>query len=159
MIDAACAALMDPLMFSPSDIQNPLLQRLYAYWESCRGSRPMPARADIDPVDMQFILGNLYLVDVMREPLRFRMRLHGTELVRRAGHDLTGKILDTLPQTDFRASAQRAFTAVVESGMPRWERQNRTVDNRTLSYESLILPLSQDGVAVEMLLVGMVYLN
>src|ERR1700730_15140635 len=130
---------MDPVIFLPSDIQDPLLKRLSAYWESCRGSRAMPGRADIDPVDMQFILGNLYLVDVLREPLRFRMRLHGTELVRRAGHDLTGKVLDTLPQTDFRVSAQRAFTAVVESGMPRWERQNRVVEKRTLRYESLTM--------------------
>jgi hypothetical protein len=150
---------MDPDIFSPGDIQNPLLKRLYAYWETCRGSRPMPGRADIDPIEMQFILGNLFLVDVLREPLRFRMRLHGTELARRAGQDLTGKILDTLPQTDFRRHTQRAFTAVVESATPRWTLQNRVIENRTFHYESLILPLSKDGVAVEMLLIGMVYLD
>src|SRR3546814_4653792 len=48
----------------PEGIEDSRLQRLAAYWDSCRAGRAMPARADIDPLDMGYLLGNLALVEV-----------------------------------------------------------------------------------------------
>ena len=79
----------------------------------------MPARADIDPLDMMFVIGNIILVDVLAEtPLRFRIRLHGTNLVQRVGYELTGKMLDDLPVNDFRRLAQQSFTEAVTTAAP-----------------------------------------
>jgi hypothetical protein len=69
---------LDPADILRAVIVDPLLQRLYDYWQERRSPRSMPSRSDIDPVDMRFILGNLLLVDVLAAPLRFRIRLHGT---------------------------------------------------------------------------------
>jgi PAS domain len=53
------------------DLIDPLLQRLYDYWDEKRRARAMPSRADIDPLEMAFILGYVSLVDVLYAPLRF----------------------------------------------------------------------------------------
>lgn len=55
---------------------------------------PLPSRADIDPVGLRFAMGCMILINVLREPLRFRYRLTGTLLARFLKRDLTGKLLD-----------------------------------------------------------------
>lgn len=141
-----------------ADIVDPLLRRLFAYWEAKRAGREMPARSDVDPIDLRFILGQLILVDVLPGPtLRFRIRLHGTELAQRAGYELTGKMLDELPSTEFRALAQRSFTATAETRRPFHSIRDRILDGKPRRYESLMLPLSPDGDGVDMLLVGLRY--
>jgi hypothetical protein len=66
---------------------------LHAYWRDHHVDGRPPSRADIDPpVDMPWIAPNLMLYDV--PPTGFRLRLIGSELVRRAGKDLTGQVLD-----------------------------------------------------------------
>ncbi len=79
-------------------ITNLRLRRLYAYWNERRGSRRFPARADIDPLDLTFLMGNMILIDVIEgDPPGFFIRLHGTNLAQRAGYELTGKMLNDLP--------------------------------------------------------------
>jgi hypothetical protein len=95
------------------DLVDPLLQRLYDYWDEKRRARAMPSRADIDSLEMGFILGYVSLVDVLYAPLRFGIRVHGTELACRLGYDLTGKTLDALPIPEFRTMAQQSFATTV----------------------------------------------
>jgi hypothetical protein len=141
-----------------ADVVDPLLQRLYRYWDDKRAGREMPARGDVDPLDLRYILGQLILVDVLpEEPLRFRIRLHGSELARRAGYELTGKMLDELPTTEFRLLAHRSFTTAVETRLPFHSIRDRLLDGKSKRYEALMLPLSRDGDGVDMLLVGLRY--
>ena len=141
-----------------ADVVDPLLRRLYEYWDGRRAGREMPARADIDPLDLRFILGQLILVDVLPgEPRRFRIRLHGSELVLRAGYELTGKMLDELPTTEFRRLAQRSFTTAAETRQPFHSIRDRILDSKAKRYEALMLPLSRDGDGVDMLLIGLRY--
>jgi len=141
----------------PPKLVDQSLQRLYDYWIEKRGDRSMPSRADLDPLDMGYMLGHLILIDVLRDPMRFRIRLHGTELARRAGYDLTGKMLDELPITEFRTLAVTSFTKVAETGQIHHAQRDRVLDNRRYAYETLMLPLSNDGQTVNMLLVGLRY--
>ena len=136
---------------------HPLLRQLYAYWDERRAGRTMPARADIDPVDFAYALGNVILVDVLRAPMRFRIRLHGTTLAERAGYELTGKMLDELPITDFRTLATQSFTTIATTGRPFHSSRDRVLDGHHRAYETLMLPLSEDGTAVNMLLVALFY--
>ena len=140
-----------------TDIIDPLLRRLYDYWNEKRGERRMPSRADIDPVEMRFILGSLMVADVLRGPLRFFVRLHGTELARRSGYELSGKMLDELPQPQFRALTHRSWTKAVDTRAPFHAIRDRVLDGRSARYEALILPLSRSGDEVDMLLVGIRY--
>jgi len=136
---------------------HPSLRRLFDYWLGKRGARSMPSRDDIDPVDFAFVLGNIILVDVFREPLRFRIRLHGTTLVMQAGYELTGKMLDELPITEFRILAAESFTTTANTGKPFHSQRDRILDGRPRRYETLMLPLSDDDRTVNMLLVGLLY--
>ncbi|HEX3885674.1 MAG TPA: PAS domain-containing protein [Stellaceae bacterium] len=140
------------------DIANAKLKRLYEYWATKRGDRRFPARADIDPVDMAFALGNVILAEVLPEtPPRFRIRLHGTTLTRRVGYDLTGKMLDEMPVPEFRDLSTRSFTKVAQTGEPLHVLADRLVDARMQRYEAILMPLSSDGQRVDMLLVGLSY--
>jgi hypothetical protein len=140
------------------DIAHPKLRRLYEYWDTKRGGRKMPARADLDPLEMTFIIGNIILVDVLDEiPPRFRIRLHGTNLSQRVGYELTGKMLDELPVTEFRALAQQSFARVATTGTATHGRRDRIIDGRFARYETVIMPLSDDGKRVDRLIVGLIY--
>jgi hypothetical protein len=55
---------------------DPDLMRFYDLWVSLRGERPMPSRKDLDPLQIgPEFLPNLMLIDVLREPRRYRYRL------------------------------------------------------------------------------------
>src|SRR5258706_10564796 len=81
------------------------LKRLFAYWCAARQGRLMPSRRALDPLDFWYVLGPVMLIDVLREPLRFRFRLHGTEITQRVHYDLTGKLLDEIPDAEYRRYA------------------------------------------------------
>jgi hypothetical protein len=139
-------------------IQTPLLLRLLEDWERRRRGRAMPARADFDPLDLKYLMGKLLLVDVLRDPLRFRFRLVGTEPVKQAGIDLTGRSLDDYPYPETREHLRALYTAAVTTRQPLGSSQARLVlDGRLRRYEALLLPLASDGETVDMLMIGVVY--
>jgi hypothetical protein len=139
-------------------IKHPKLQLLYEYWLSKRGDRPMPARADLDPIDIRFAIGDVILADVLDEvPPRFRIRLHGTNLSERTNFDLTGKMLDEMPAPEFRELSHRSFRKVVRTREPLHALADRALDGRMQRYEAVVLPLSADGERVDRLLIGMIY--
>ena len=142
----------------PLPISHPRLQRLYAYWSTKKGQRKMPSRADIDVLDLRYVLGNIMLVDVIEgSPPRFRIRLHGSNLSERAGYELTGKMLDELPESEFRRNVRQQWTEVATTGEPRQCRRDSSFDGRPYRYESIILPLSADGETVNMELVALIH--
>lgn len=138
-------------------IQDSRLLRLYHYWLTRKGDRRFPSRRDIDPLDFAYVLGHVMLLDVLRDPLRFHVRLHGTAMAMRAQYELTGKLLDELPITDYRAYVIERCKALVASGAPLVVHHGRTLDGRTRRYEALWLPFSDDSVNVTMLLCALIY--
>lgn len=132
------------------------LHRLYDYWDARRRDGRLPGRRDIDPLDLVFVLGNLVLVDVLREPLRFRYRLNGTNLedaFRLRG--LTGTWVHEHPDLEFRQRAIGVYSHIVLTGQPLSARRDSVMDNKVRAYDSLMLPLAADGVTVDMVMVGM----
>lgn len=77
--------------FDPDLGDSPKFRELMAYWDRKRGTRAMPRRADIDPLEIPKHLGWLIIVEVLAEPERFRFRLVGTKVVDAYGRDFTGK--------------------------------------------------------------------
>ena len=133
-------------------IENESLRRLYAYWDEKRAGRRFPARADFDPLELGFVLGNLSLIDVLYDPLRFRLRLHGTLAVSRLGYDLTGKFVDEIPDPEFRAVALETYKKLVEVEQPMRDVRETMLDSKTHRYEVIWLPLSDDGTRINMLM-------
>ncbi|MBX3496603.1 MAG: PAS domain-containing protein [Parvibaculum sp.] len=70
------------------------LTLLYRTWCEKKGARAAPTRDDFDPAEIFALMPIMHLIDVIREPLGFRHRLVGTELVERMGRDVTGRWVD-----------------------------------------------------------------
>lgn len=138
---------------TPPLITDPLLRRLYQYWERERGSLVMPLRGSVDPIKMRYILGHLALIDVA-DRRHFRVRLHGTELVSRLKADFTGKMINELPSVDLRKLALSWFTTVVEQGAPYHEQVDRVIDGLTRHFEALALPYSTQRTGVDLILLA-----
>ena len=71
-------------------------RELYDYWLSCAGTRPMPARSDLDPLRVPKLLPSMGLIDVGHGLAGASFRLAGTRLhdVYCQGKELTGKSID-----------------------------------------------------------------
>ena len=97
------------------------------------------------------------LVDVLRDPVRFRVRLHGSDMTRRANYDLTGKFLDDLPVADYRDYVINRCKGLIAQGEPILVHHNRVLDGKLRQYEALWLPFSESGIEVSMLLCALIY--
>ena len=153
---------MDTAVLAPTDefssaISDERLIRLYEYWLKCKGNRRFPSRRDIDPLDFRYVLGRVMLVDVLHDPQRFRVRLHGTEMVQQARYELTGKFLDELPVAEYRDYVIEQCKGLVSRGEPLVVQHNRILDGRLRQYEALWLPFSDDGHTVNTLLCALIY--
>jgi hypothetical protein len=132
---------------------NDAVKRLYAYWVARRGAKPFPSRDDIDPVDFDFVLGRVSLVEVLDDPRRYRYRLVGTTVTDNLGYEMTGKFLDQLPESEMRAYLEQLYGKVVAQRAPVYEREHVALDGRLWKSETIALPLSSDGRAVNLLMI------
>jgi hypothetical protein len=110
----------------------------------------MPARADIDPVEIGWALGDLSLIDVLPGG-RFRWRLDGTNLVDFFRCDMTGKELDAYPHRDAVERLRVNFARAVATRAPHHFTSRYDDDRRSWRYQTLVLPLAADGETVDML--------
>lgn len=102
------------------------LRALYNYWAGKRAGRALPDRADIDPIEMKALLGNLMLVERL-EGGDYLYRLYGSTFVNQFKVDMTGKRVNGLPEK--QAELLRSeYDAVVHSGIPMSRRYTATFD-------------------------------
>ena len=146
------------MALSAGAIDDLRLRALYDYWQRKRGDRALPSRADIDPIELKDLLGNLFLVDVNYQPLSFRYRLAGTNIVQVLGRELTGRTADELDGLPISPQLiKKHFSEVVLSREPSYKVLDVIVDSGPIVYRRLLLPLSPDGGTVNMLLGGAVH--
>lgn len=144
------------LMQVPNEIAAPQLRKLYEWWCAHHVEGRLPSRRQIDPLDLKYLLGNLLIIEVGDDPIRFRFRLFGSELAARLKHDWTGKPLDTYPDAEFREHLRKSWEEAVTVGRPIANTRRMICDGRSYRYDGLILPLSSDGKKIDALLVGVV---
>jgi hypothetical protein len=132
-------------------------KQLYDYWQRKRGTRPMPARCDIDPLELKGVLGWVLLLDVERPPLRFRFRLIGSEITTIRGVDLTGKYLEDSVSSS-RDILLRFNARVATEPCIGFHCVLDTMKDAKVGWVSrLSLPLSSDRRRVDMILGGFHY--
>jgi hypothetical protein len=116
----------------------------------------LPGRQDFDVLDLRYILGNLNLLEVLRDPMRLRYRVHGSNCASLLGYDMTAKLVDDYPDPTYRERVRSNMVKVVESRTPRCDVGTREiVDGRVIRFEALILPLAADGTTVDMLMTAL----
>lgn len=137
---------------------TPVLLQGYDYWDSKRCGRAMPARADLDPIEMKAFLPHIVLTDVLHNaapdlPLDFRYRLMGTAVDGHMSRRFTGLRLSELPAQRTGSQMWLNFSEVVEQRQPCFHRVPYVGPHKDfLSLIDLVLPLSDDDCNVTMLL-------
>jgi hypothetical protein len=131
---------------------HPMVRRFYEYWLSVAPPGRLPGRQHIRPEDLVTLLSRLWMVDVSRDPLRFRYRLVGTELVRAVHRELTGGWLDEVqPEVVANPMAYDRYRFVAEVGRPTWRHGPIywRRDEAQRSIENCLVPLAADGMMVD----------
>ncbi|HWA50837.1 MAG TPA: PAS domain-containing protein [Dongiaceae bacterium] len=130
------------------------LQRLYEYWDMKRGTRAMPARSDLDPVDMKALLPHLILIDVVPDERRYVYRLVGTREVEMRGSDPTGKAVKDAYYAESAGETMAYLDRVVKTQQPVLYRGTyQPTSTRTQEEDVLFLPLSKSGHGCDMILI------
>jgi len=136
-----------------ADLPDPKLAQLYAYWRSRLRGRPMPARADIDPVDLRGNIGRLHLLDIEGAGI-YRYRLYGSGVTNPDRADMTGKTTMDYKDRLFGDMVTGHITEVVQSQTPAGYRIVGEYNLQPYVYNRLMLPLSDDCLQVNKILVG-----
>jgi hypothetical protein len=136
-------------------VEHPTLKRILLLWEEKRGNRRWPSRADFDPIEMKYALGDLSLYDVEENPRRFWCRLDGTRQVELFGVDCTRRYLDEVFTPDYYALAERSFGRTVDEGRPLYFQREVPYAGRIIRYEVLMLPQSSGGEKVDQLMIAL----
>lgn len=136
-------------------VRSDRLLRLYAYWKSKRSPSAFPSRQDIDVLDLGFVLGNLHLLEVERDPLDFRFRVHATNGVNYVKRDMTGRRVSDYEDRDYGRLVYEFYASVVARKQPRAIAEQGLMTERcVLKWEGLALPLSDDRRSITGILVG-----
>ncbi len=128
-------------------------EELFAYWASLRWAGRLPARRDIDPARFKRHLPTVSLIDVIPEPLDFRVRLAGTGLHGVYGGEITGRKLAEVYAASALDYWRGELAQVVHEGRPAVGVHNLAWRGAShLSILWLRLPLASNGRDVDMIL-------
>ena len=142
----------------PFDIHEPRLRSLYGYWQAKKHGDDLPARADIDPLEMKEWLGNLMLIEFHGDVSDYQIRLDGTNLEHYYGAPRTGGGVETLTSMEERKLLLTQYKTVLDEKCPAYYEAEFTNSDGVFSRQAkLILPLSADKQRVDMVLVGIYF--
>lgn len=147
------AAALDP---AEDLARYPDLLAALDYWSKKCGGRFAPARQDIAPQDITALLPRIMLADVVRDgsgAAGFRYRLSGTGIAQAHGFDLTGKTPLDLEPPQYGRLVAGHYLEAVEGRRPLAHIIALQTDRKARSYARIILPLSDDGESVTMLMI------
>jgi len=133
---------------------NPKVARFYAYWLSLKPEQGLPGRQHFDPMDIPDLIARIWMLDVLREPLRYRYRLAGTKEVETLQREVTGQMFeDVHPQSYNREETTGRFFESVEKGVVTYRKGNVIALHKKehLTVENCVAPLARDGQLVDLL--------
>lgn len=142
------------IIVDPPGIKPPILRPVLDYWEQKRGTRAMPARRDIEPSELKPYLPHLCLIKSLPGD-EFRYRLVGTEITDRYGRNSTGKTIREIAAS--RPATldvlKRMLLAVTTHRRPVLASATlKLIGKEHVLSEALLMPLSDDGSTVTMIL-------
>ena len=141
---------------------HPLIRQFYEYWLAIAPPGALPGRQHVVPEEMAPWLSRLWMLDVYRNPLRFRCRVAGSEMVRSLGVEVTGRWLDEVhPASATHPSSRDRFRIVADLGRPTWRRgaPRWTRQPDFCFVESLMAPLAADGRTIDKIIAVSITFN
>jgi hypothetical protein len=128
-------------------MRHPSTETVFAYWNTQRGTRPAPERADIDPIAIRHALGDtIMLAADFVDQLRFR--LAGTRVCALFFREIKGETFTGLWGESSRDLIEELLNIVTteQVGAVAGVR-GRAEDGDTVDLELLLLPLAYSGYA------------
>lgn len=136
-------------------LEIPNLFRFFEYWCSKRDGRVVPARTDIDPIDIPWALPWTFLMD-FSAPDVFRYRLAGQQLVDVFGYKLKGRTLEeVVPKGAWPSVSARWMPIVDQRAVVCMKGLVYQARDRLPIGERILLPLADDPDGPVTGLVGM----
>ncbi len=138
--------------------REPMIASIHAYWQSKCAGRPMPARRDIDMVEIdRGILPYLILHDIVRATddsrPRYRYRLVGTGIVNAIGAEVTNRFVDDVLSPKRLGNVVDWLDAAERTGTPMTLDLPLAYPDRDFrGARRIVLPLSDDGDRPDILL-------
>ncbi|MBI3675460.1 MAG: PAS domain-containing protein [Proteobacteria bacterium] len=146
---------------NPASFENPTLSFLYQYWKDKRGERKMPSRKDILPSEIKDHLGWVVMLDVLPGMEEFRYRLVGTRVNQYFNIDSTGLTVSQAwaPQGKDAIDGVLAILRAVarDKLILRCYGHDDWSDLGLEKFDSIYLPLSDDGESVNVILHAFVF--
>ncbi|MDE2228672.1 MAG: PAS domain-containing protein [Alphaproteobacteria bacterium] len=159
---------MNPNPVSAGDpaavIGDARLEGIYHYWRRKCAGRPMPSRADIDPVELSAtVWPYIMILEVVRASgvIRFRYRRVGEVFWRATGREPTGQFLDeSVPDiASYRQYVVGVYREMIERRQPLYTQNFLFLEGQRapMQVKRVSLPLSSDGATIDMILAGHVF--
>jgi hypothetical protein len=133
-------------------------QALVDYWRALPRHGSLPAKRELDPA--RIARGSLPYLFIYRrlDDGGFFCRLSGTALRIFHGRDVTGLALADFLAAEESTALAAAFQAVLDSGAPALESGAVSFADRTNApYVRLLLPMSSDGHARDLVFGGLIF--
>jgi hypothetical protein len=139
------------------DLQHPRNRRGLDLWQTSRGARPFPARAEFTPRVLREYLRNMALVRVIGDAQDFEFRIVGDAIVSTQGGHMQGLTCTQLDEVlpGYGSELSAVYRHVCGTKIPLALRGSyvRQADGMAIIHESLVMPLGVDDAAVDHLLV------
>ncbi len=137
---------------------HPELLRFAKHCNALAGDREILLRRDFHPADVPWILGLLYVVDVLSEENDYRFKIFGSVMTALYGMDLTGSRLSELPDPimhrEMREYLHNIYDAAVASRAPLLQRGKLRWKETDIDTERLTIPLAEDDGRLSTILVA-----
>ena len=135
------------------EITSKLIAGLQRHWGGVRGTRSMPRREQIDPVELVPWLPYVSIMELHYDPFRVRYRVVGTEVARILGEDFSNRWLD---ETGWGASAialnRLLYERVAETRIPSFGLSTVTWQGKPDHvFQWVLFPLGNSDVATHCL--------
>jgi hypothetical protein len=127
---------------------------LLSYWEQKRPAGQLPARADLDPVDLKPLLGWLSLIEVRPTAPRFALRLLGSAHPPRLFGPRHGQDISTMQPAAYRDAVMAQFETTLSRQAPTLHENTLSFGIYRFCYQRIALPLAKDHVTPDMLMIA-----
>ncbi len=134
-------------------LSDPKIRKIYDYWSGKRIGDALPARRDIDPVEVYDCLSVLMILEVVDGGQDFRIRLAGSQIEEAHDRPLKGLLVGEMGEGEELAAMLDRFRAIVATRLPDFRTASLSVVGRAfIEFDRVALPLSEDGQTVTHLL-------
>jgi hypothetical protein len=136
------------------ELPRGMLREVYDCWDCLKKGETLPSRDDLisRPVISKH-LPNLVLATIFHNPLDFKAQMVGSQTIAALGFNLTGSFASRLKLAD--EVFQRGRTLADKKEPYFSSAELKWAMNKDIHYDTLALPLSEDGETVKLVLLVM----